>query len=134
MLDLAKHIVNQKASTFEQEKFEDHYEEGLIDLINAKRNGKTVNAKSRAKGENVVDLMDAVKKSIAGEARRRERNPAWPRPVRGRRRPEKAAEGKCSSGGSSGIFPLNHARGWLRSPVVLRGRVRRRTAATLPLQ
>ena len=26
MLDLAKHIVNQKASTFEPEKFEDHYE------------------------------------------------------------------------------------------------------------
>jgi DNA end-binding protein Ku len=82
MLDLAKHIVNQKASTFEPEKFEDHHEEALIDLVNAKRNGKTVSAKSRPKGENVVDLMDALKKSIAGEARRRERNPARPRPVR----------------------------------------------------
>jgi DNA end-binding protein Ku len=61
MLDLAKHIVNQKASTFEPEKFEDHHEEALIDLVNAKRNGKTVSAKSRPKGENVVDLMDALK-------------------------------------------------------------------------
>jgi DNA end-binding protein Ku len=43
MLDLAKHIVNQKASTFEPEKFEDHYEAALLaDLINAKRNGKTI--------------------------------------------------------------------------------------------
>jgi DNA end-binding protein Ku len=42
MLDLAKHIVNQKASTFEPENFEDRYEEALTELINAKRNGKTV--------------------------------------------------------------------------------------------
>ena len=40
MLDLAKHIVNQKAASFEPEKFEDHYESALTELINAKRNGK----------------------------------------------------------------------------------------------
>lgn len=33
MLDLAKHIVNQKTGEFEPEKFEDHYETALIDLI-----------------------------------------------------------------------------------------------------
>jgi DNA end-binding protein Ku len=68
MLDLAKHIVNQKTSEFEPEKFEDHYEEALTELINAKRNGKTIAAKPRPKGENVVDLMDALKKSLASEA------------------------------------------------------------------
>ena len=68
MLDLAKHIVNQKASTFEPEKFEDHYESALTELINAKRNGKTIGAKPRPRGENVVDLMDALKKSLASEA------------------------------------------------------------------
>src|SRR5258707_981527 len=68
MLDLAKHIVNQKTSEFEPEKFEDHYEEALTELINAKRNGKTIAAKPRPKGENVVDLMDALKKSLATEA------------------------------------------------------------------
>jgi non-homologous end joining protein Ku len=52
-------IVNQKASTFEPEKFEDHYEEALTELINAKRNGKTVGAKPRPKGENVVDFRIA---------------------------------------------------------------------------
>src|ERR1700716_4473550 len=68
MLDLAKHIVDQKTSEFEPEKFEDHYEEALTELINAKRNGKTIAAKPRPKGENVVDLMDALKKSLANEA------------------------------------------------------------------
>src|SRR5450432_2029351 len=67
MLDLAKHIVTQKAATFEPAKFEDHYEEALTELINAKRNGKTIGPKPRPRGENVVDLMDALKKSIAGE-------------------------------------------------------------------
>src|SRR5580700_3683356 len=68
MLDLAKHIVTQKAATFEPAKFEDHYEEALTELINAKRNGKTVGQKPRPRGENVVDLMDALKKSLATEA------------------------------------------------------------------
>jgi non-homologous end joining protein Ku len=37
MLDLAKHIVNQKAADFDREKSEDRYEEALTELINAKR-------------------------------------------------------------------------------------------------
>ena len=32
MLDLAKHIVTQKTSSFDPEKFEDHYEEALVEL------------------------------------------------------------------------------------------------------
>ena len=35
MLDLARHIVDQKSGRFEPEKFEDQYETALIDLINA---------------------------------------------------------------------------------------------------
>src|ERR1700675_2899671 len=68
VLDLAKHIVNQKAADFAPEKFEDHYEEALTELINAKRQGKTIGPKPRPRGENVVDLMDALKKSIAASA------------------------------------------------------------------
>jgi DNA end-binding protein Ku len=67
MLDLAKHIVEQKSGEFEPEKFEDHYEEALTELINAKRNGKTIAHKPRPRGENVVDLMDALKRSISAE-------------------------------------------------------------------
>ena len=40
----------------------------MTELINAKRNGKTVGQKPRPRGENVVDLMDALKKSLATEA------------------------------------------------------------------
>ena len=64
MLDLAKHIVNQKSSHFEPEKFEDQYETALIDLINQKRAGKPIKPKARPTGSNVVDLMEALRQSV----------------------------------------------------------------------
>src|SRR6201995_985094 len=60
MLDLAKHIVEQKSASFEPDKFEDHYETALVDLINQKRAGKPIAPKERPRGENVVELMEGV--------------------------------------------------------------------------
>src|ERR1700722_6807764 len=68
MLDLAKHIVNQKTGRFEPDKFEDQYETALVDLINQKRAGKPITAKERPRGENVVDLMEALRRSVGGAA------------------------------------------------------------------
>jgi DNA end-binding protein Ku len=51
-LDLARHIVDQKAGHFEPDKFEDQYETALVDLINQKRAGKPITAKARPSGEN----------------------------------------------------------------------------------
>lgn len=68
MLDLARHIVNQKAGRFEPEKFEDHCETALIDLINRKRAGKPITPKERPAATNVVDLMEALRRSVGREA------------------------------------------------------------------
>ncbi|MBR0925166.1 DNA end-binding protein Ku [Bradyrhizobium ottawaense] len=68
MLDLARHIVDQKSGAFEPDKFEDQYESALVDLINQKRAGRPIVPKDRPKGENVVDLMDALRKSVGGAA------------------------------------------------------------------
>ena len=68
MLELAKHIVEQKSGDFEPEDFEDHYEAALIDLINKKRSGVRLPAKTAPKASgNVINLMDALKKSLASE-------------------------------------------------------------------
>ncbi len=68
MLDLAKHIVEQKSASFEPEQFEDRYEQALIDLINQKRNGLGTKAKATPKSSgNVINLMDALKRSLASE-------------------------------------------------------------------
>jgi DNA end-binding protein Ku len=85
MLDLARHIVNQKAGHFEPDKFEDQYETALIDLINQKRAGKPIAAKERPRGENVVDLMDALRKSIGG---------ASETPKKPAKKPKKASAGQ----------------------------------------
>jgi DNA end-binding protein Ku len=88
MLDLARHIVNQKAGRFEPEKFEDHYETALVDLINQKRAGKTISPKERPRGENVVDLMEALRRSAGGAAA--EVKTA----KKGAKKPRKAASGQ----------------------------------------
>src|SRR3954449_7238678 len=68
MLDLAKHIVEKKSGTFEPEQFDDRYESALIDLINQKRNGLKIPARAAPKtGGNVINLMDALKRSLASE-------------------------------------------------------------------
>src|ERR1700726_2755523 len=66
MLDLAKHIVNQKSGRFEPEKFEDQYEAALVDLINKKRAGQPLAKKDRPAGPNVVALMEALRRSVGG--------------------------------------------------------------------
>ena len=88
MLDLARHIVEQKAGKFEPDKFEDQYETALVDLINQKRAGKPITAKARPRGENVVDLMEALRKSVGGAARETEA------PKKGAKKPRKAASGQ----------------------------------------
>src|ERR1700751_6061727 len=72
MLDLAKHIVEQKSAPFEPEKFEDRYEEALVDLLNRERSGQLTGAKPAPKTSgNVINLMDALKKSLAGGGERK---------------------------------------------------------------
>src|ERR1700721_483698 len=88
MLDLARHIVEQKSGSFEPDKFEDQYETALVDLINKKRAGKPITSKERPRGENVVDLMDALRKSIGGAAAETK---ASKRPTK---KPRKAAAGQ----------------------------------------
>jgi DNA end-binding protein Ku len=91
MLDLARHIVNQKAGRFTPEKFEDHYETALIELINEKRAGKVIRPKDRPKGENVVDLMEALRRSV-GKAAGKEVAPS--KADKPARKPKKAAAGQ----------------------------------------
>jgi DNA end-binding protein Ku len=64
MLDLAKHIVEQKSGHFDPSKFEDHYEAALQDLLNRKQNGQVLPMAAPKRGENVVDLMAALRASI----------------------------------------------------------------------
>jgi DNA end-binding protein Ku len=66
MLDLARHIVEQKSGSFEPSKFEDHYEAALQQLLEKKQKGLPLSAAKKSAPTNVVNLMDALKASIEG--------------------------------------------------------------------
>jgi DNA end-binding protein Ku len=64
MLQLAEHILKQKKGHFDPEKFEDRYEDALSALIKAKRAGKEPPAPLEPKASNVINLMDALRRSV----------------------------------------------------------------------
>jgi DNA end-binding protein Ku len=94
MLDLAKHIVQQKSGHFDPTKFEDHYEAALTELINKKRNGERITPTSKpAAGDNVISLMDALKRSISGKSAAAAKPEPAAKPAKGKK-PRKAAAGQ----------------------------------------
>jgi DNA end-binding protein Ku len=68
MVDLAIQLIEKKTAPFDAAKFEDHYGSALKALVQEKIKGNAILApkEDRPKGTNVVDLMDALKRSIAG--------------------------------------------------------------------
>jgi DNA end-binding protein Ku len=67
MMDLAEHIIDKKKGKFDPDKFEDRYENALIEMLKAKQAGREIKAPKEAKPSNVINLMDALRKSIEGE-------------------------------------------------------------------
>jgi DNA end-binding protein Ku len=69
MTDLAELIIDKKKATFDPSKFDDKYEDALLELIRAKKAGrKAPKAKAAPKPSNVVNLFDALKKSLSSDA------------------------------------------------------------------
>jgi DNA end-binding protein Ku len=68
MMQLAEHILESKAGEFEPTAFADHYEEAVVEMLKHKQAGVPVSKqKAAAPSSNVVNLMDALKKSLAAE-------------------------------------------------------------------
>jgi len=64
MLALAEHILKQKKGHFDPDKFEDRYEDALSALIKAKRAGKEPPSAPEPRPSNVINLMDALRRSV----------------------------------------------------------------------
>ena len=64
MLELASHIVSTKAGHFDPDRFEDRYEDALKDLLKRKQEGKPIERPERREPTNVVNLMEALRRSV----------------------------------------------------------------------
>jgi DNA end-binding protein Ku len=84
LLDLATTLIDKKTGKFDASDFHDRYVDALKELIEHKKKGKTLNIDSDdeggadPRGNNVVDLMAALKKSIgpASKAKATAKKPA----------------------------------------------------------
>lgn len=69
MLKLAEHILDTKKGDFEPAEFEDHYENALVELLRKKQAGfqPPKQKEHLAAPRNVINLMDALRKSVEAE-------------------------------------------------------------------
>ena len=68
MLQLAEQILQSKATEFDPSQFVDHYEEAVVAMLKKKQAGMPVSREhATPRPENVVNLMDALRRSIALE-------------------------------------------------------------------
>jgi len=64
MLELATHIVETKKGHFDPAKFEDRYEDALKDLLKKKQSGEQIEAPRERAPAKVINLMDALRRSV----------------------------------------------------------------------
>jgi DNA end-binding protein Ku len=95
MLDLALYIIDLKTAKFDPSKFKDEYQEAVVDLIRAKRAGRPAPESRPAAPSNVVNLMDALRRSLGTEHADGAGPPSRPKKAGGER--EAASPAKTSA-------------------------------------
>ena len=70
MMKLAQHIIKTKSADFDPSMLEDHYRAALVRILRKKQAKRPAHpAAVKPSAENVVNLMDALRRSIAAEKR-----------------------------------------------------------------
>jgi DNA end-binding protein Ku len=90
---LAKQLIENLAANFKPEKYHDTYQENLRTLIEAKAKGQKITAVPGVSKTPVVDLMEALKKSLTAKQPPSEKRPALhavPKPAAVQKKDRKA--------------------------------------------
>jgi DNA end-binding protein Ku len=67
MMELAGHIVDTKTGDFDPEKFQDQYESAVKELLKKKQEGVKIEAPREREPAKVINLMDALRRSVEAE-------------------------------------------------------------------
>jgi len=67
-IKLADQLVESLSASFKPEDYKDEFQERLNELIDAKLKGKTVTVAPKPRKAPVIDMMEALKKSLAGHS------------------------------------------------------------------
>ena len=78
-IQLAEQLVKSLAGPFEPQRYEDEYQKRLVQLIEAKGEGRQVQATPHRKPAPVLDLMQALQKSLSRTGRKPAAKAAAPR-------------------------------------------------------
>jgi DNA end-binding protein Ku len=82
--------IETKAGHFEPEKFEDQYEDALKELIQKKQSGQPIERPERREPSKVINLMDALRRSVEASRESGKRQTASVKPRGGQsERPKK---------------------------------------------
>jgi len=78
MKQLAGHIIETKSDHFDPKKFEDHYENALVELLRQKQAGRAIEPvkDEGAQPQRVINLMDALRASIGAQTQKKPAAPS----------------------------------------------------------
>ncbi|MGQ2952375.1 MAG: non-homologous end joining protein Ku [Agrobacterium sp.] len=73
MLELAGHIIQTRAGTFDPAEYSDRYNDALAELVKAKIEGREIQRRPAPKEDNVIDLKEALRRSANAEGGKKTR-------------------------------------------------------------
>jgi DNA end-binding protein Ku len=91
-LEMARQLIDSLAGEWTPESFSDEYREGLLQIVEAKLNGQEIEVVAAEPTAKVVDLMEALKASVA--AAKKQTGPAPKEPAAGKSAAKKSAAKK----------------------------------------